>query len=154
MAKMAHPRLLGRQVIERYAAFVAVRWLRKMDGSWKKYRYHYNMALNGPLLSLPSGAGLTQLVAGELVSVAGSKDVCSCVYVHRGGQGEFPLIVVDIHQNKWVNTWQLIDICYPQFPLSVVDIHQASEHQHLRQFIVICYPMILQGHVWYRTRFS
>ena len=33
MAKMAHPKLLGRQVLTRYAAVVAVRWLRQMDGS-------------------------------------------------------------------------------------------------------------------------
>lgn len=33
MAKMAHPNLLGRQVLTRYAAFVAVRWLRQMEGA-------------------------------------------------------------------------------------------------------------------------
>lgn len=32
LARMAHPRLLGRQVLSRYASFVAVRWLRQLEG--------------------------------------------------------------------------------------------------------------------------
>lgn len=31
-AKIAHPRLLGRQVLARYASFVAARWLHQMEG--------------------------------------------------------------------------------------------------------------------------
>ena len=31
-AKLAHPRLLGRQVLARYASFVAARWLHQMEG--------------------------------------------------------------------------------------------------------------------------
>ena len=33
-AVMAHPRLLGRQVLERWAAFACVRWLRKLNTKW------------------------------------------------------------------------------------------------------------------------
>ena len=50
MAKMAHPSLLGRQVLTRYAAFVAVRWLRQMEGAWEwKWKPFWTIYIYTPI---------------------------------------------------------------------------------------------------------
>ena len=79
MAKMAHPNLLGRQVLTRYAAFVAVRWLRQMEGAWEwKWKpfwtnYIYNIYTHWPMVcSHPSGPGLA-LKMTKLDSTLSSK---------------------------------------------------------------------------------
>ena len=67
LASMAHPTKLGRQVLQRYSSFVAVRWLRKLEslrgwmcGMWHMYiMYHACFPIP---LTLSADAGLIPVV--------------------------------------------------------------------------------------------